>query len=151
MGELSKLIEDAELPVYAGDSTQAVRGWWQSVVHQKLDPYEMATLWFGATPEQLDAMVAAGEPLGLALQRVMIARELTHKERIAQVEDRLYLAALSDNGATDRKLFLQANKPQVYDRPKEAKITIEAVKQVLAEETTDELKRIAGIGDTETS
>ena len=112
-GELSRLIDAEDLPVFAGSSSQAVRGWWQSVVTNRLDPYEMALLWFGATREQLDALIAACEPLGLAIQRVMVAQSLREKERVSEVEDKLYRAALEDS-PSDRKLFLTANKPEKY-------------------------------------
>ena len=66
-GEMSRLLAASDLPIFGGNPSQAVRGWWESVLGDRLDPYDMALVWFGASRDQVAQMIEEGDPLGIAI------------------------------------------------------------------------------------
>ena len=149
VAELTRAVILCDIPAL-GENALAATQEFLGKIKTGVPLWDAVLYYYGLPQTEVEQLAKDGDEFGLAIKRIEAGLSLKQLERVAKVEDKLYTAA-RDESPQDRKLFLQANKPQVYDRPKEAKITIEAVKQVLAEETTDELKRIAGIGDTEAS
>lgn len=140
ISNLGACIERAGLPHIGPDGWSAASFWWGEVFDNHADPTWVALFAFGATPDQLADM---STEFGLAFQRTLAGLKIKHMRRVGKVKEANYLAALSEHGQSDRKLFLQAHAAEYVPTTK-TKVTIDDLRAVVEEASDDELAILAG-------
>lgn len=138
LAELTRSVILGDVPALGYNALEATQGFLEAVGRKGISVADAAAYYYGVDQSEIDKRAKNGDEFGLYLKRMQAGENMKTLARVAAVEDKLYTAALGES-PQDRKLFLQAHKPDKYDPAKRVKLTVEDLREAVSGASEEEL------------
>ena len=122
--ELAKLARASRVTCLHNDPMDAAAVFIHTLRHELVDLYAAVFGVYGLTKEQVEQMAEERNPFAIKVRQLAHFQEFEMARRIGRTEKRAFEAAAEDSQA-DRKLILQAHKPEKYVPPTRTAVQME--------------------------